>query len=473
MALLGLHRREYRVNEKQHHIKTLGAGDMTLFTVSAILLLDTLATSAAIGVSSITWWFILGVVFLVPYCLMNAELGTTYPEQGGLYAWIRDMFGARWGTRLTWLYWFNTILWNCSVLVMFAGVLAQMFFPDMSLGIKIAITIAVSWLVVALTVLSLRIGKWIPNAGAIIKMIAFGALIAGGIAFAGRDNVELANDFSLSSFVPEWGASTQYITTIVYGMLGFELMSSAAEEMKDPTRDIPRAVFWSALVIFLAYTLGTFAILAAIPVDEINLVEGLVDTFRTLFGESQLGAAAALVLGGMVLFTFFSNTVTWSIGCNRAAAEAANDGELPKILAIEHRVYGTPLGAAVIMGILMTIMLIVYGLQAESNAELFWMLLATSAVIYLMPYIGLCAAFFRARQVDADRPRPFRVAGGQGVAFILAHLCIVILAIMIFLFMYVPGEGFDWPVVAGSIASILLGEAAIRYAERERRTHDA
>jgi len=451
-----------------HHIRTLGVRDMTLFTVSAILLLDTLAASASIGVSSITWWIILGILYMIPYGMISAELGTTFPEQGGIYAWIRDTYGKRWSTRLSWLYWLNNVLWLSSVLVLFAGIFAQMFAPDMGLGMKLAIAIAVTWVVIYITILSLRIGKWIPNAGAIIKLIAFLALIAGGIAYANGDGLVLANDFSFGALMPEWNGSTQYISTIIYGMLGFELMSSAAEEMKNPRRDIPRAIFWSALIVFLMYLLGTFAILAAVPVGEIDLVEGLVDTFRILFGDSQLGQSAAMALGTCVLFTFFSNSVTWSIGCNRSAAEAALDHELPSFLGISHPKHGTPVGAAITLGACMTLVLLVYGALARSNEELFWKLFAASAVIYMLPYIGACLAFYRARSMYPDRPRPYKAPGGDFVALLMTIVCIAILGLSIVLFMYVPGEGFDWPVVIGSVVSILLGEVAIRYAEHER-----
>ena len=171
--------------ETGHHLKrSLGVTDMTLFTVSAILLLDTLSASASIGVSSITWWVILSLLFFVPYGLISAELGTTYPEQGGIYAWVRDAFGARWGTRVTWLYWLNNVLWHASLYVLFAGIFAQMFFPDLSSGAKLMMALALTWLVIGLTTLSLSIGKWIPNVGAIVKLLAFAALIAGGITFA-------------------------------------------------------------------------------------------------------------------------------------------------------------------------------------------------------------------------------------------------------------------------------------------------
>lgn len=457
------------MSEQPHtHSRELGVRDMTLFTVSAILLLDTLAASASIGVSSITWWLILGVVFFIPYGLISAELGTTYPEQGGIYAWVRDAFGPRWGTRVTWLYWLNNVLWNGSVFVLFTGIFAAMFFPEMSLVARLTMAIVLAWGVILVTCLSLKIGKWVPNIGAIIKMIAFIALIGGGIAFAIRTPDGLANDFSLRSFIPEWGSSTQYISTIIYGMLGFELMSSASEEMKNPTRDVPRSILASGIVIFAAYILATFAILAAIPLSDIDLVEGLVDTFRQLFGDTAFGRAAATLIGAFVLFTFFSNTATWSIGANRAAAQAAIDGELPRFLAIEHKKHGTPVGAAVTMGILITVVLLLYGFVAGSNEELFWRLFAASAVLFLLPYVGAVSAFLQARIKDGERHRPYRAPGGTTGAYFMTSVCVGLLVISILLFMYIPDYGFDWPVVIGSGAAIVLGEFAIRWAERQR-----
>jgi len=74
---------------------------MVLFTVSAILLLDTLAAAASIGASSIFWWVFLGIIFFIPFALICAEMGCSYPEQGGIYAWTRDAFGPRWASRVT------------------------------------------------------------------------------------------------------------------------------------------------------------------------------------------------------------------------------------------------------------------------------------------------------------------------------------------------------------------------------------
>ena len=89
------------ISEPVHHVKTLRQRDMVLFTVSAILLPDTLASAASIGASSVSWWVLLSLFFLLPFALITAELGCSYPEQGGVYAWVRDAFGRRWGSRVT------------------------------------------------------------------------------------------------------------------------------------------------------------------------------------------------------------------------------------------------------------------------------------------------------------------------------------------------------------------------------------
>ena len=82
--------------------------DMTLFTVCAILIVDQLAASAAIGVQSIFWWVLTFVLFFIPYGLITAELGSAYPEEGGIYAWVRRAYGKRWAGRTAWL-WFRPL----------------------------------------------------------------------------------------------------------------------------------------------------------------------------------------------------------------------------------------------------------------------------------------------------------------------------------------------------------------------------
>ena len=444
--------------------KALRLGDMTLLTVSAILLLDTVAASASIGVSSLFWWAFLGVTFFIPYGLMNAEMGTTYPEEGGIYAWVRDAFGGRWASRITWSYWVNNLLWVPSVFILFASIFNQLFGLALGLGAQMAMGIALLWGAVAVNVLSLNIGKWVPNIGATIKILVFIVLIGGAFYYVSKNGT--ANEITLEALVPSWGDGLVYLSTIIYGMLGFELMCATPGAIHDPTRNIPRAVLLSGAIIIFMYAFGTYAVLAAIPVADINLVEGLVDTLYLFFGGTTFGKSFAFAMGVGILFTFFSNAVTWAIGCNKAASEAAAEGELPDFLAIEHKTHGTPLGAALAMGVVGSLVILLYGALAGSNEELFWNLFACSAVMFLLPYAGMVLAFARMRMVDPDRKRPYRMPVGNRTGVVLAAYCAICIGISAVFLMYTPGEGFNWPVTIGVIIVMLLGEVTIRTSER-------
>ena len=449
------------------HPKTLRQRDMVLFTVSAILLPDTLASAASIGASSISWWILLSTVFLVPFALISAELGCSYPEQGGVYAWIRDAFGRRWGSRITWCYWINTAVWLPSVCILFSAVFKQLFFPEATLPFQIGVAIAICLLIVSVSCVALDLGKWVPNIGAVAKFVFFLTIIAGAWAYT-REN-GMANPLNVETLAIRWGESLQFIPAIIYGMLGFELVSAGSEEMRNPARDVPRAVIISGVTVSLLYTLGTVAILAALPADDINLVEGLVDTLRLLFtGGAQ--DAIVIALGCGVLFAVFASGATWSIGVNRAAAEAGLERELPAVFAFENPANGSPVGSSLLMGATSTTLLLLYGFFAGSNEDLFWSLFAFSGVIFFMPYMGMAVAFMALRRRDPDHPRPFRVPGGPLVALLCGVICLATLTMAAVLFVYTPGDGPQWAVIAGVVVMLALGEFIIRRAEVARGT---
>lgn len=450
--------------------KVLGLADLVLFTVSAILLLDTLAASASIGLSSLFWWLFLGVIFLIPMGLITAELATAYPEEGGLYVWIRRSFGRHWAARAVWAYWINTAIWLPSIFILFAGVFVRVSGLDLSLSAQIGIGIALGWATAALDILGLKIGKWVPNLGAVFKMVIFAILIIAGWEYGKVHG--FANPLTIDAFKPEWKEGLRYVPAIVYGMFGFELVCAASGEIRKPERDMPLSVLISGVVVLAFYFLATAGILAALPADEINIVDGLIDTLALFFDGVPFGEEIVLMLGAMALFTFFSNGATWAMGCNRATAEAASEGELPSLFAIRHPKHGGPIGAAVLMGVVCTLVLLLYGRVATSNGDLFWSLFAFSAAILMLTYVGVVVSFARLRFIDPDAPRPFRAPGGAFVACLLAAICVAVLAFSTALFIYVPGEGFQNTTIIGVAVVAVIGEALIRLGMFERRVRN-
>lgn len=444
--------------------------DVTLFSVCAILVIDQLAASAAIGPSAVFWWIATLLLFFVPYALISAELGTTYPEEGGIYAWVRRAFGPRWGARASWLYWINVALWMPSVYVLFAGIFAQMFMPEMSLWTKIAIAIVMTWVTVYINMIALTVGKWVPNVGAVIKAAIMLAIGIGGFIFAARHG--LANDLSLRNLTPTWDAGLAFLPVIVYCFLGFELISGASEEMRNPRRDVPVAIVTAGVLIAVFYLLATLGMLIALPVEDIGLIEGLLDTLHKIFDGLPGGESVVTVLGVGALFTLLANMVTWTMGANRSAAEAAERGDLPGVFGKLHATYKTPISAAVITGVVSTVVIVLYGFMAGSAEDLFWTLFAFSSVIFLLPYLLMFAAFVMLRRSDAQRERPYRVPGGTVGMWMVALLCMLFILQAIVLFIWPLGAEQAaqkaTAICAGLIVTLIVGEWLIYRAQHGR-----
>lgn len=447
--------------------------DMLLFTVCAILIVDQLAASAAIGTSAIFWWLATLVLFFVPYGLITAELASNYPEQGGIYAWINRAYGRRWGGRAAWLYWVNVALWMPSVYLLFSGILAQLLRIELGLWPQIAMATALTWITVWMNIATLQVGKWVPNVGAFLKAAIMVAIGAGGAWYASQHGV--ANDFSLPNLMPKWSDGLGFLPVIVYNFLGFELMSGASEEMDNPRRDILASILISGVLITLFYLLGTIGILVALPVDQINLVEGLIDTLRKLYGESAFAQGFVFVLGVAALYTLYANMVTWTMGANRSVAEASFRHDMPAVLGRMHRKNQTPVGAAILCGLVSTGVIVLYGLLAASAEDLFWTLFKFSTIVFLLPYLLMFPAFVRLRRRDRALTPSFLVPGGTAVATLLATVCTLFIVQAIVLFVWVPGEPV-WTtdtqaIIVGTLLVLLLGEFLIH--QRHTATKDA
>jgi len=156
--------------------RVLGRGDLVLFTVCAILTIDTLATSAAMGVAWFSWWLITMTVFFIPYGFITAELGAAWPGEGGVYVWVREAFGPRWGSQAAWMYWINNATWLPSVYLIFAGTFEQIFLKRHSTWQEAGIAIALTWMTVVIGIVRLEVSKWVPNLGAFVKALIFLAL---------------------------------------------------------------------------------------------------------------------------------------------------------------------------------------------------------------------------------------------------------------------------------------------------------
>ena len=141
-----------------------------LFTVCSILVLDSFVAPAIIGVSSITVWIISAIIFFIPYGLLSAELGSTYPDDGGIVSWVGRAFGEFPSVLVGWMYWVNVAFWMPAVFTAFSGWLSLALFPEMSIVLQAIIAVAMCWVIVYIGVKGIELSVLVSNIMAVVKM---------------------------------------------------------------------------------------------------------------------------------------------------------------------------------------------------------------------------------------------------------------------------------------------------------------
>jgi glutamate:GABA antiporter len=145
--------------------RTLNVVDLVLFTFSAMFGVEAISSAASLGPSGISWWIICAIIFLIPLGFISAELGATYPDQGGLYVWTKRALGKKWAARITWFYWISLPLWIPAIYISVSEILKHMFSVEIGLWTEVAICIVLIWATVLVNLFSLSISKWLPNMG--------------------------------------------------------------------------------------------------------------------------------------------------------------------------------------------------------------------------------------------------------------------------------------------------------------------
>ncbi len=442
--------------------KTYGIFAMTLFAVSAIITLTTVAPSAAMGWQALPLYAIVAVAFFIPYGLVTAELGSAWPQEGGLYVWIREAFGQRWATFSAWMYWVNVAYWAPSVFVVFAGTILAAFWPSMSQTWAEVIVIVLIWVMVGVGILPMSLSKWVASLSAILKVLILVMIAAVGLGFA--LSVHSANTWAPHTWVPKFGATWSFLPVIVYNFMGFELMSSAAGAVKHPRRDVPRMILYGGVIIVVMYLLGNFGILSAIPLAKLSIVTGMAAAMKLSFHAVLGGAATAVydLFVGLLLFTFIGNMVVWSIGANQSMGATGLDRAAPGVFGHTNRRFVTPDYAFVLMGLLATGLTIVNYSFFTTRSSVFWSIFALASIVFLITYLLMFPTLLVLRKKQPDTPRPYRVPGGKVGAWVSVGLAWAGVAFAIVLFFYLVPTGTPsvtyWAITGtGTAVSMLVG----------------
>ena len=336
----------------------LGLVGIIFFILSGLIGIDGLTASAAVGPSVFGWWVLILLCFVLPYVLIVCELGSAFPGEGGVYDWTLLGLGERNAARVGWYYWINVPLWMPSVYLICAGMLAELFFPNMSTWGMIAIALVMVWITIFTANASLDIGNLINTLGGLSKVLVLLAMAVGGLFYIGDHGA--ANELTLSSMMPSMDASFMYAPTLIYMLIGAETIACMGSSIRNPQRDLPLGIMLAMGIIVLLYWAAISSMMTALPLEELSLVGGIVQTFNVLFGDSNMGTLLTITLSLVAIFGLFTYLIPWIMAASRAAMEAANNHEMPAIFARKND-HGAPQGANMMTGYVATVALILYG----------------------------------------------------------------------------------------------------------------
>ena len=438
------------------------------FLVSGIIVLDTFVAPAALGASSITLWFIVVVLFMIPNGFINAELGGAYPD--GLVLWIKKSMGDFHATIAGWFYWVNVAFWMPAVFIVFTYWFSMTFFPDgegwtvLGQGQMIAIAIAATWILVAIVRKGIDTSIFMSKIATIIKisvLLLFGTL---GIVHAFQNG--FSEVFVGANWIPQLSdfGSLSLVTAIVFNLLGFELVAAIGDDVKDPEKTIPKAIIIGAVIIGFLYIFATFGVLqAATPADladDAFILDGFIISMEILTADvfGSAGPIIFKVIMAGALFSLVMNMISWVIGANEILEDVPFAKNF-KVFNVRHPKYNTLSKSFVLMGVISSILILVGMGLGESGDEAFWTILAFSMVIFIFPYIYLTPAILKLRKQDGDAARHFMVPGGKLGLNVAAILNFIFIALALVLLL-VSNQGYAlyYPVVIiGTIITTGIG----------------
>jgi amino acid transporter len=326
---------------------------------------------------------------------------------------------------------------------------------------------------VALNIVGLNIGKWLQNAGGVGTYVPLVILLFVGVVLTLRHGS--VTHFTLHNMLPSWNWSTvNFWSQIAFAFTGLELVSAMSEEVRDPRRTLPRAVYGAGAMIAFIYIAGTFAILSLLPAASIDPQSGV-------FSAITVGSVA-LKIGFLGILAALLVTVGNAGGVGSTVAGIARvpfvvgiDRYLPAAFGKIHPRWKTPWVSILVQGGISAFILLSSQFN-QSVRSAYQFLVDAAVILYFIPFLYMFAAVIRlaSRTDRAENPHAVLVPGGRAGVWICGGLGFVVVLIGIAVSLIPPGEavsrlGFELQLLAGTLVSILIGLALYWRGARKKK----
>jgi amino acid transporter len=403
--------------------QVMGFRDLLLFYVITGISLRWIASAAAAGPSSIVIWIAAWLCFYMPLALSVLELSSRYPNEGGLYVWSKRAFGDFSGFMSAWTYWTSNLPYFPAVLYFAASnvlFMRQASWQHLSGNATFYIVFALLTLSLAtlLNIVGLDVGRWLHNAGALAMWIPVGIVIVMGLVAWHRFGS--ATHFTWHAMRPSTHLNDLiFWSVLTFAFGGCETASFMGEEIKNARHTIPLALLAGGVTVTVCYVLGTVCVLLALPSNEVNSLQGLVQAVSKT--ASRVGWPGLLpVAAFLIALSNIGAAGAYLAAVARLPFVAGLDRFLPPAFGALHPKWKTP-WVALLTQFVLGAVFIFLGQAGTSVKGAYDVLVSMGVITYFIPYLYLFATMIKL-QSEPTAPGVFRVPGGTIVARLIATL---------------------------------------------------
>ena len=278
--------------------------------------------------------------------------------------------------------------------------------PELFNGFHLVVDLPAFAIVVAITALvyiGIKESKNASNLLVLLKLIIVFVVIAVGAFY-----VQPAN---WTPFAPNGvGGVLKGVSAVFFAYIGFDAISTTAEECKNPQRDLPKAMMYALVICTVLYVIITLVLTGMVPYTKL----GVGDPLSFVFAEIGLPRLSGLVAVSAV-FAMASVLLVFQLGQPRIWLTMSRDGLLPKVFSRIHPRFHTPSFATIVTGFFVAVPALILNMDLvvdlTSIGTLFAFALVCGGILVIDPY-GRSEARFKVPYINGQWLVPLVLAGG-------------------------------------------------------------
>lgn len=408
-------------------------------TASMVMTVYEYPSFASSGFHLVFFLIIGGILWFLPVALCAAEMATVKGwESGGIFAWVGNTLGRRWGFAALFFQWFQITVGFVTMAFFILAAFAYVVGWDALYKDPLVMFFGVAAIVWLLTLTQLggtkytaRISKVGFVGGIIVPVLVLLAGLLIYFATGGMSQIAI----SPAAFVPDFSKADTLVifASFILAYMGVEASASHVNELKNPNRNYPLAMIILAVLTIALDALGGLAVATTLPASVLdgNLSFGVIEAFRAIYVE-HIGPAFSWIVFAVALLLalgVLAEISAWIVGPSRALLDTAHDGILPPSFKKVNK-HGVSVRTVVVQAAIVTMWDAVLcgsiALSGGSSSSVGYLTaIGLTVVIYLVGYVLFFLGYFVLVLRKKSLPRSFQLPGGTPFKVIVAGVGLV------------------------------------------------